>query len=135
MRASSVVAVIPAQDAERAAAFYEQSLGFSPSSVGPDGSRVYEAADGSHVLVYPTQFAGTGQHTVANFMVDDLAETMSELRANGVKFNEYDLGEGMSTTDGVIQYGDMQNAWFTDPEGNVVGLMQAPSDWATRDWG
>ena len=77
-------------------------------------------------MLYPSAFAGTNQATAAGFMVDDFDATVAELRSNGVVFEEYDLGEGMATIDGVITLPDgNKGAWFKDSEGNILGLAQA----------
>jgi hypothetical protein len=48
---------------------------------------------------------------------------MSRLRERGVVFEEYDL-PGLKTVDGVATFGDSKGAFFTDSEGNIIGLAQ-----------
>lgn len=49
------------------------------------------------------------------------------MRARGVVFEDYDFGD-FKTIDGVAEDPDdgSLNAWFTDSEGNVMGLAQEP---------
>jgi hypothetical protein len=47
---------------------------------------------------------------------------MSDLRAKGAAFEEYD--EPIKTVDGVVTIGPMKGAWLKDTEGNVIGLIQ-----------
>jgi hypothetical protein len=49
---------------------------------------------------------------------------MAVLRSRGVDFEDYDFGD-LRTVDGVLTdpEGDL-NAWFTDSEGNILGLAE-----------
>jgi hypothetical protein len=61
--------------------------------------------------------------------VDDIEATVSELRARGVVFEEYDL-PGLRTVDGIADIeGNYPSkgtgeraAWFRDSEGNMLGI-------------
>jgi hypothetical protein len=48
---------------------------------------------------------------------------MSRLRERGVVFEDYDL-PGLKTVEGVATFGDSKGAFFTDTEGNIIGLAQ-----------
>lgn len=114
-----VGAVLPAEDMERAKAFYTQKLGLKITMEQPGGV-MFEAGAGTRILVYP--FGKTkAEHTVAAFQVADLADAVTALRANGIVFEEYDL-PGLKTVDGVADAGGMKAAWFKDSEGNIIGL-------------
>jgi hypothetical protein len=80
----------------------------------------------SYFTVYETEFAGTAKNTVAVWRVPDIRAEMAELRGRGVRFEDYDFGD-WKTEDGVMTdpEGGM-GAWFTDSEGNVLGLAQIP---------
>jgi len=118
-------ATLPAADMTRAKEWYRDKLGMKPIEESPMGEALYETG-GSRFMLYPSAFAGTNQATAAGFMVDDFDATVAELRSNGVVFEEYDLGEGMATIDGVITLPDgSKGAWFKDSEGNILGLAQA----------
>lgn len=119
----AVMAVIPAKDIERANNFYTNTLGFTPEHSTPEGGTVFQAGDGTRFLVYPTSFAGTGQHTIAAFAVADLRQEVADLRSRGVTFNDYDFGE-TRTEDGIMTMGDFSSAWFTDPEDNIIAVSQ-----------
>jgi catechol 2,3-dioxygenase-like lactoylglutathione lyase family enzyme len=112
-------ATIPAHDLERARKFYAEKLGLTPSRETM-GGLVYEYA-GSWFLLYPSQGAGTAEHTIAGWVVDDLEAEVAELRDRGVVFEEYDM-PGLKTVDGIATTGDERAAWFKDSEGNILGL-------------
>jgi hypothetical protein len=79
---------------------------------------------GSRFLLFLSPYAGTNQATAAGFSVDNFDEIVDRLRANGVAFEEVDLGEMGKTVDGVITSpdGTMKAAWFKDSEGNILSV-------------
>ena len=120
---------LPAQDLERARAFYAEKLGLEPTEERPGGLR-YQLGNGEFVL-FESAGAPSGEHTQMAVEVEDLESTVAELRSRGVVFEEYDF-PGLSTTDGIADIeGDYpskgsgeRGAWFRDSEGNMIGLGQ-----------
>jgi catechol 2,3-dioxygenase-like lactoylglutathione lyase family enzyme len=113
--------VVPAADMARARRFYEETLGFVPIMDTPGGI-AYRAKD-SMLFVYPSEFAGTNKATAAGFTVSDIAATVAELKARGVRFEEYDMGD-FKTVGGIAQTPGALGAWFKDTEGNIISLVQ-----------
>ena len=71
---------VPAKDFERAKRWYEEKLGLTPSvDMGPGGA-VYTPG-GVTFLLYQTEFAGTGKHTIGTFVVGDIDEAVAAMRA------------------------------------------------------
>jgi predicted enzyme related to lactoylglutathione lyase len=120
-------ASLPAHDIERAKRWYEEKLELTPMLDLGDGGLLYNTG-GSQWLIYQTQAAGTGKQTVGGFVVPDIDETMRDLRARGVTFEDYAMGDqGPTTENGVAR--DPNGgaaAWFTDSEGNILALTQLP---------
>ena len=113
-------AMLPAKDLERAKRFYTDVLGLKPVEEMEQGAGAsFVLGGGTRVFLYPTQFAGTAQHTLLSFDTKDLAADMKALRGKGVKFEEYDL-PNLKTVDGVARWGEVKNAWFKDSEGNYI---------------
>jgi predicted enzyme related to lactoylglutathione lyase len=112
---------IPALDIERAMKFYEEKLGLSPSEETP-GGLVYKFQN-SWFLLYPTQFAGTAQHTLGGWTVEDIEAEVAELKARGLVFEEYDTPH-LKTVNSIAAIGTHRAAWFKDSEGNILGLIQ-----------
>jgi catechol 2,3-dioxygenase-like lactoylglutathione lyase family enzyme len=120
-------ATLPAHDIERAKRWYEEKLGLTPiMDLGVSG-QLYRTG-GTFWLVYETPSAGTGKHTLGGWTVPDIDAAMAELRAKGVTFEEYDMGEeGPTTENGVARGPDGgAAAWFVDSEGNILSLTQIP---------
>jgi len=111
-------------DIDKAREFYEQTLGFTPSSVEPAGV-FYPAGAGTRFLVYPSQQAGTNTATYLGFEVADIEAEVADLKARGVAFEQY---EPYTNVDGIADTGAVRSAWFKDPDGNIVGVVQINRD-------
>jgi catechol 2,3-dioxygenase-like lactoylglutathione lyase family enzyme len=117
---------IPAHDLDRARRFYADKLGLTPGRETP-GGLVYEYG-GSWFLLYPSQGAGTAQHTVAGWQVDDIETEVAELKSRGVVFEEYNL-PSLKTVNGIATTPAGRAAWFKDSEGNILGLVQLEEEY------
>jgi catechol 2,3-dioxygenase-like lactoylglutathione lyase family enzyme len=122
---SPVAATIAVSDLDRARKFYEETLGLQAKMEDPGGI-MYGSGD-SMVLVYPSQFAGTSQATVATWMVSDLDAVVDDLTSKGVTFEQYDM-EGLKTDErGIATLSDeIRGAWFKDPDGNILNVGEGP---------
>ena len=116
-----VYATIATADLARARSFYEGTLGLAPVMEMGD-SAVYQAGN-SRLLVYVSEFAGTNQATAATWAVGDQLDAVVEaLGAKGVAFEHYDLPDTEREGD-VHVMGEMRGAWFKDPDGNILSLV------------
>lgn len=122
LQSSPMYAYLPAKDVSRARTFYEQKLGFKPKTEDGDGV-VYEFGEHTGCFLYPTPNAGTSKASQAFWKVDDIEREVADLKARGVKFEEYDL-PGMKTEGGIATAGGAKAAWFKDSEGNILALIQ-----------
>jgi len=122
---TQATAMLPARDAARAKSWYADKLGLKPVEDFAENGAAYDIG-GTRVFLYPTQFAGTAQHTVLSFSTDDLAGDMKSLRARGVSFLDYDLPD-LKTEGGVAEFGGMKTAWCKDSEGNILGFVEGES--------
>ena len=117
-----VHATIPTADLERARAFYEAVLGFVPQQVTP-AAVVYGAGSGSVFAATTSSGRASGSHTQMGFTSPDLAADVAMLQAHGVVFEEYDFPT-LRTVNGIAQMPGSHAAWFKDPEGNLIGIVQ-----------
>ena len=118
-----VYAVLPCSDFARARAWYAEKLGLEPTEEMTDNGW-YRCGDGTWLLLTSTPNAGTARNTAAGFTVRGIEGVMEELRAQGVEFLEYDMGEMGRTVDGLLAIGPYKAAWFNDSEGNIVELSE-----------
>ena len=123
LQKSPMYAYIPAKDVARARQFYEQKLGFKPKEE-TGGGVVYECGKGTACFLYPTPNAGTSKASQAFWQVADIEREVAELKARGVKFEEYDA-PGMKTKNSIATAGGAKSAWFRDSEGNIMAVIQS----------
>ena len=115
-------AYLPAKDVARAREFYERKLGFEPREEVAGGV-VYECGERTACFLYPTPNAGTSKASQAFWRVADIDREVAELKARGVKFEDYDM-PGLKTDGGIATAGGAKAAWFKDTEGNTLALVQ-----------
>ena len=110
-------------DVEAARRFYADTLGLRvevDEQMG--GMLTLHLGGGANVLVYPKPDHVPATYTVLNFPVDDIDATVAELTSRGVNFERY---PGMQQDENGVQRGQGPAiAWFTDPAGNVLSVLQ-----------
>jgi catechol 2,3-dioxygenase-like lactoylglutathione lyase family enzyme len=112
-------------DLQKAREFYGDTLGLKTSVVSEEiGLMTLHLAGDRDMLVYQKADHTPATYTILNFPVDDIDVAVDELAARGVRFERYDEFEqdekGISRGDGP------QIAWFKDPAGNVLSVLQEP---------
>jgi len=127
---ASPYATIPVTDMRRAREFYEGKLGFKPMMEDP-AALMFANDAGVPFLVYLTNSASNGEHTLIGFQVDDIEAEVAALKKAGITFEEYDMeipGVGrLKTVNSIAETGPVRTAWFRDPERNVLSLTQQAS--------
>jgi len=124
LRTAPIYAYIPASDVSRARKFYEQAIGLKPKEEYAGGV-IYECGD-TEVFLYPTINAGTSKASQAFWRVDDVEAEVAELKARGVKFEEYKF-PGVKMENSIVTGGGAKTAWFKDTEGNILAISQRVS--------
>jgi predicted enzyme related to lactoylglutathione lyase len=121
LRNAPIRAYIPASNMTRARKFYEEIVGLQPKEEYAGGV-VYECG-GTVVFMYPTPNAGTSKASQAFWQVTDMEAEVAELKARGVKFEEYDM-PGMTMKNSIMTGRGARTAWFKDTEGNILAVSQ-----------
>ena len=115
------VATIAVKDLEVARKFYEDKVGLTP--VPSEESSVLSYKSGaSQILVYQSQFAGTNKATAATWAVNDVEREVQVLKDRGVRFEHYNM-PGMTQQGDVHVAGARKAAWFKDPDGNILSIV------------
>lgn len=122
-----VAGVVRAESYQRAKKFYTEVLGLKQGQEfpGPGGGGMFEAGKGTMLMVYERPGSMAPENTVLGFGVspEKFDAVLSDLRAKGVKLEDYDIPEmGLKTMNGVATMGGMKSAWFKDTEGNILNL-------------
>jgi catechol 2,3-dioxygenase-like lactoylglutathione lyase family enzyme len=107
-------------DIPAAKAFYADTLGLRVSE--ENGMLTLHIAGDRHILVYPKPDHSPAAFTILNFPVDDIDAAVDELVGRGIRFERYD---GIDADErGIARGGGPPIAWFTDPAGNVLSVLQ-----------
>jgi catechol 2,3-dioxygenase-like lactoylglutathione lyase family enzyme len=112
-------------DLAAAKKFYGATLGLKIEDDGV-GARL-QLPGGGTVFVYPKHDHQPATFTILNFVVDDIDAAVDDLTSRGVRFERYDSGPKQDEK-GILR-GRAQNrgpdiAWFQDPAGNVLAVIQ-----------
>jgi catechol 2,3-dioxygenase-like lactoylglutathione lyase family enzyme len=108
-------------DIATARQFYGETLGLRVSE--ENGLLWLHLAGDRDTLVYPKPDHQPASYTTLNFPVDDVEKAVDELAARGVRFERY---EGADQDEkGIARGGGPPIAWFKDPAGNVLSVIQA----------
>jgi predicted enzyme related to lactoylglutathione lyase len=120
LRDRRVHSTLPTDDVDALRPFYEEVLGFEPLAVRP-GAVMYGAGDGTRFVISRSGARSSGAHTQMAFDVLDLEAEVRDLRARGVTFEAYEMPR---TVDGIATMPAGRAAWFKDPHGNLIGLIE-----------
>lgn len=116
------IANLAVKDLKAAASFYEDKLGLRKVSSEGDELITYRSGN-TMVNVYHSQFAGTNKATALTFVVgEELEAIVAALKAKGIVFERYDM-PGLRREGDVYIGGHMRVAWFKDPDGNILNLI------------
>lgn len=116
------VAFIPCREPSNVRTFYEETLGLE--LLAEDEFGLTFDAGGTPVRLTRVVGHRPPPYTLFGWEVDDLDEAMAELAKRGIAIERYDDLE--QDWRGVWTAPDGRGvAWFRDPEGNVLGLMEA----------
>jgi catechol 2,3-dioxygenase-like lactoylglutathione lyase family enzyme len=109
-------------DIGAARAFYADVLGVGVS----EESDILQLhlGGGTPTFVYPKPDHQPATYTILNFPVPDVEAAVDDLTAKGVQFEHYEGTPVETDEKGVFRGGGPLIAWFTDPAGNVLSVIQ-----------
>jgi catechol-2,3-dioxygenase len=102
--------------------FYGAKLGLEVL-IESDDFLTFSCGGDSRLVVTKSSEGSSEAQTKASWRVGDVAAAVADLRSRGVRVIDYDE-PSLKTVDGVADVGFALTAWFTDPSGNTIGLMQ-----------
>ena len=109
-------------DIQKARDFYGSTLDIKISEE-EEGTLSLNFAGGSKALIYPKPDHSPATFTVLNFPVNDIEEAVNKLTEKGIRFEQYD--EPIKTDEqGIFRGGGPLIAWFKDPAGNVLSILE-----------
>ena len=102
--------------------FYSETLGLKVSE--NHGLLTLHLAGGNHVLIYPKPNHMPATFTVLNFPVDDVDLAADKLSKRGVRFEICDLPDIKTDQKGIMRGKGPTIAWFKDPAGNILSVLE-----------
>ena len=109
-------------DLDTARSFYAETLGLTVSD-GPMGVLSLDLPGDRSTLIYPKPDFEPATYTILNFPVDDVDAAVDELTARGIAMERYD---GFDQDEkGIARDNGPTIAWFRDPAGNVLAVLDA----------
>lgn len=109
-------------DLKQAKEFYGQTLGLKVSEL-EEGLEL-NLAGGNTVFLYPKPNHTPASFTVLNFPVKDIDEAVDEITTLGLSLEKYDLPDLKTDKKGIMRGNGPQIAWFKDPAGNILSVVQ-----------
>ena len=111
-----------ANDIGKAKEFYGKTLGLKVSE--SHGLLTLRLAGDNNVLIYPKPNHVPATFTVLNFPVKDVDQAVDELTKRGVRFEIYDLPDIKTDEKGIMRGNGPTIAWFKDPAGNILSVLE-----------
>lgn len=108
-------------DLQKAKAFYGDILGLEVTEQKEGLSLNID--NNTHVFIYPKPNHQPATFTILNFKVSDVEKAVDELSAKGIQFEHY-TGEMQTDEKGIFRSGGPLIAWFKDPAGNFISVIQ-----------
>lgn len=118
----NALANIAVRNLEISRKFYETILGLEEIDSVREEVVVYRCGNAA-IIVYQSQYAGTNKATSATWVVgEDMDVLVKELKSKGVQFEHYNM-PNTTLKDDIHFDGDMKVAWFKDPDGNILNII------------
>jgi len=104
--------------------FYGQKLGLEVTD--ENGQLILHIAGGTNIFIYQKDNHTPATFTILNFPVDNVEQAVGELTRRGVRFEVYTEGELKTDDRGVFTGAGPKIAWFKDPAGNFLSVLEVP---------
>jgi catechol 2,3-dioxygenase-like lactoylglutathione lyase family enzyme len=114
--------ILLTKDLAASRAFYHDTLGLEIARTDHDRI-VFRSGGGTQVVLSLSTVGTSDTQTQAAWRVPDIRAAIADLRARGVHIEEYTVPSPV-TLDGVADMGHSWAAWFIDPSGNVLAVVQ-----------
>ena len=118
-----VFPILLAKDLDAARSFYRDTLGLEILREDPDDRIVFRCGGGTQLAVTKSTVGTSDTQTQLAWRVPDIHAAVADLRARGVRIEEYTEPDPV-TTDGIADMGHSWAAWFIDPDNNVLAVVQ-----------
>lgn len=118
-----VFPILLSKDLGASRAFYRDTLGLEIIREDEDDRIVFRCGGGTQLVITQSTVGTSDTQTQMAWRVPDLPAALADLRARGVRIEEY-LAPDPVTEGGIADMGHSWAAWFVDPSGNVLAVVQ-----------
>jgi catechol 2,3-dioxygenase-like lactoylglutathione lyase family enzyme len=118
-----VFPILLSTDLDASRTFYAERLGLEIVREDPDDRIVFRCGSGTQLAVTLSTIGTSDTQTQMAWRVPDIRAAVADLRARGIRVEEY-VAPDPVTSDGVADMGHSWAAWFVDPSGNVLAVVQ-----------
>ncbi len=123
---SAVFSSFAVNDLGAAKRFYGETLGLDVrENAEPDFLEIHGREGGAPILIYPKPDHSPAVFTVLNLPVPEIGQAVDSLIAAGIEMKQYDTDGLKTDAKGIVRgEGGPPIAWFEDPSGNIVSVME-----------
>jgi predicted enzyme related to lactoylglutathione lyase len=125
LKANKAFSSFSVNDIQKAKDFYSQTLGVKVSHEDEHDLLRLHVGNDAPVMVYPKPNHSAASFTVLNFEVDDVDKAVDELTQRGVRFEKYNQPNLKTDERGIMRGDGPVIAWFKDPAGNILSVVEA----------
>src|SRR5690349_24517826 len=118
-----VFPILLSTDLDATRRFYRDTLGLEIAREDPDDRIVFRTGGGTQLVVTKSTVGTNDTQTQMAWRVADIHAAVAELRSRGVRIEDYEAPDPV-TTDGIADMGHSWAAWFIDPSGNALAVVQ-----------
>jgi catechol 2,3-dioxygenase-like lactoylglutathione lyase family enzyme len=117
-----VFPILLSTDMARSRRFYGDMLGLELIREDPE-RLVFRCGGGTQLVISESTVGTSDTQTQIAWRVPDVRAALADLRTRGVHVEEYQAPDPV-TVDGIADMGHSWAAWFIDPSGNVLSVVQ-----------
>jgi predicted enzyme related to lactoylglutathione lyase len=110
-------------DIAKAKKFYGEILGLEVSEEMQGLLRLH-LAGGTNIVIYPKPNHVPATFTILNFEMNNIEQTVDELTKIGIQFEKYNEPYLKTDEKGICR-GTPLIAWFKDPAGNILSVIES----------
>jgi catechol 2,3-dioxygenase-like lactoylglutathione lyase family enzyme len=118
-----VFPILLSKDLDATRSFYRDLLGLEVAREDEGDRIVFRTGAGTQLVVTRSTIGTRDSQTQMAWRVPDIHAAVAELRARGVRIEDYEAPDPV-TTDGIADMGHSWAAWFIDPSDNVLAVVQ-----------
>jgi catechol 2,3-dioxygenase-like lactoylglutathione lyase family enzyme len=118
-----VFPILLSRDLEERRTFYGGLLGLEIARENPGDRIVFRTGGGTQIAVTQSTVGTADTQTQLAWRVPDIRAAVDELRGMGVRIEDY-VAPDPVTVDGIADMGHSWAAWFYDPHGNCLAVVQ-----------